>query len=156
MLKKAIELDKKYQDQIDSWAQIIAIASDYDHFRFDISHGGPRGQQEAIEKMEEDLYSAANSEGKYDGKPAGFFEIFEQLAKEVSDQDLDQQLAEEIDSIDDVQIGQVLAEDIYTVKATFFLARGHTIEASDIQKMRLYEEEKNDVRHLWIEIKESN
>ena len=147
---------RKFQDQIDNWAQIIAIASDYDHFRFDISHGGPRGQQEAIEKMEEDLYSAANSAGKYDGKPGGVFEIFEQLTKEVSDQDLDRQSAEEVDSIDEVEIGQVLAEDIYTVKDTFFLARGHTIEASDIQKMRLYEEENNDVRNLWIEVKESD
>ena len=106
--------------------------------------------------MEEDLYSAANSAGKYDGKPGGVFEIFEQLTKEVSDQDLDRQSAEEVDSIDEVEIGQVLAEDIYTVKDTFFLARGHTIEASDIQKMRLYEEENNDVRNLWIEVKESD
>jgi len=147
---------QRFQDQINTWAQIIAIASDYDNLRFANSHGGPRGQQETIEKMKEDLYSVNDRVGKYDGKPAGYFEIFEKLTQEVSDQDLERQAVEELDSIDDVQVGQVLAEDLYTVKDTFFRARGHTVEALDIEKMKLYEEEKNDVRHIWIEVKESN
>ncbi len=137
-------------DQINDWAQIIAIASDYDNFRFSELHEGPKSQLEVIEQMKEDVYSASEQTGKYNER---FFDIFSNLTVSVSDDDLERNESTELPTIQDVTAGQVLAEDLYTVKDIFFLVRGHTIESSDIEKMRIYEEEDNGVRNIWIEVK---
>ena len=137
-------------DQINDWAQIIAIASDYDNFRFSELHEGPKSQLEVIEEMKEDVYSASEQTGKYNER---FFDIFSDLTVSISDEDLERNESTELPTIQDVTAGQVLAEDLYTVKDIFFLVRGHTIESSDIEKMRIYEEEDNGVRNIWIEVK---
>ena len=137
-------------DQINDWAQIIAIASDYDNFRFSELHEGPKSQLEVIEQMKEDVYSASEQTGKYNER---FFDIFSDLTVSISDDDLERNESTELPTIQDVTAGQVLSEDLYTVKDIFFLVRGHTIESSDIEKMRIYEEEDNGVRNIWVEVK---
>jgi len=137
-------------DQINDWAQLIAIVSDYDNFRFSELHGGPKSQLEVIEEMKEDVYSASEQTGKYNER---FFDIFSDLTVSISDDDLERNEATELPTIQDVTAGQILAEDLYTVKDIFFLVRGHTIESSDIEKMRIYEEEDNGVRNIWIEVR---
>ena len=71
-------------DQINDWAQIIAIASDYDNFRFSELHEGPKSQLEVIEQMKEDVYSASEQTGKYNER---FFDIFSDLTVSISDDD---------------------------------------------------------------------
>ncbi len=137
-----------FLDQIDSWAQIIGIASDYDNFRFSELHGGPLGPLEVIEKMKEDIYSPSEQIGKYNER---FFALFEYLSINTSDDELDRNESVELPSIQDVTPGHILAEDLYTVKDIFFLVRGHMIESSDIEKMRIYEDEDNGVRNIWVQ-----
>ena len=137
-----------FLDQIDDWAQIIGIVSDYDNFRFSKLHGGPLGPLEVIEKMKEDVYSPSEQIGKYNER---LFDIFENLSTNVSDEELDRTESVELPSIQDVTPGQILAEDLYTVKDIFFLARNHMIESSDIEKMRIYEDEDNGVRNIWVQ-----
>ena len=137
-----------FLDQIDDWAQIIGIVSDYDNFRFSKLHGGPLGPLEVIEKMKEDIYSPSEQIGKYNER---FFDIFENLSVNVSDEELERNESVELPSIQDVTSGQILAEDLYTVKDIFFLARNHMIESSDIEKMRIYEDEDNGVRNIWVQ-----
>ena len=137
-----------FLDQIDSWAQIIGIASDYDNFRFSELHGGPLGPLEVIEKMKEDIYSPSEQIGKYNER---FFALFEYLSINVSDDELERNESVELASIQDVTPGHILAEDLYTVKDIFFLVRGHMIESSDIEKMRIYEDEDNGVRNIWVQ-----
>ena len=137
-----------FLDQIDSWAQIIGIVSDYDNFRFSELHGGPLGPLEVIEKMKEDIYSPSEQIGKYNER---FFALFEYLSINTSDDELDRNESVELPSIQDVTPGHILAEDLYTVKDIFFLVRGHMIESSDIEKMRIYEDEDNGVRNIWVQ-----
>ena len=71
--------------------------------------------------------------------------------KHLSDEELERNESVELPSIQDVTSGQILAEDLYTVKDIFFLVRGHMIESSDIEKMRIYEDEDNGVRNIWVQ-----
>ena len=97
--------------------------------------------------MKEDIYSPSEQIGKYNER---FFDIFENLSVNVSDEELERNESVELPSIQDVTSGQILAEDLYTVKDIFFLARNHMIESSDIEKMRIYEDEDNGVRNIWV------
>ena len=143
-------LYRLFLDQINEWAQIIAITSDYDNFRFSEIHDGPKSSSEVIEKMEEDVYSPSEQIGKYNER---FFKFFVELTETTPDRDLERNTAIELPSIAEVKSGQILAEDIYTIKDLFFLARGRTIEGKHIEKMKLYEEQENGVRHIWVEDK---
>ena len=78
-------------------------------------------------------------------------DIFENLSVNVSDEELERNESVELPSIQDITSGQILAEDLYTVKDIFFLARNHMIESSDIEKMRIYEDEDNGVRIIWVQ-----
>ena len=109
---------------------------------------GGKNVEEVIEKMKEDVYSPSEQIGKYNER---FFDIFENLSVNVSDDELERNESVELPSIQDVTSGQILAEDLYTVKDIFFLARNHMIESSDIEKMRIYEDEDNGVRNIWVQ-----
>ena len=66
--------------------------------------------------MEEDVYSPREQLGKYNEI---FFKFFVELTETTSDRDLERNKAIELPSIAEVKPGQILAEDIYTIKDLF-------------------------------------